>query len=319
MAAYGALFHLGHPSVIIPAGLHGAVLALLLCGLLFIEETGIPLPLISGDLLLVSAGLFIAGGRLSLWSFLPLAILATTLGALVGHGWTRLLGETGLRKLAAHFRLGRHLDSLARRLHAWGAPGITLCRLIPGLRINTTLVAGAVGVERGRFLLGVFPAIVLWIVGFTTLGALAGAPVLHLLGRVDHLALRGAVLALLGLAAYLAARHIPALPDRDGTLHPAPARGRLVLAAAIDLLAIASVVAGLDAVAHALLHVERIDGWSDAITTISLTGLAYLALARGASGLTAGEALFRITYRARSRRRLSPALAASEQHPPHHA
>lgn len=280
---------------------HGTMAALVLCALLFAEETGVPVPLAPGDLILVAAGLLIASGDLSPWLFLPLAFVSVSAGALVGYTWTRYLGTSGLRAVAGRLGLTRHLDRLAARLQSSGPMGIALCRCVPGLRINTTLVAGAIGVERRIFLLGVLPTIAVWILLFTALGALVGIPVVHLLTRVDRLALRGAILLAVGTVSYLAARHVPALRGTDDGLLETPGRLRVILAVAVDLGAIASIVGGLDMVAHVLLGMGGIDDWEDILLSTVGTLLAYIVLARGAAGLTAGEALFQITYRSRRR------------------
>ena len=55
------------------------------------------------------------------------------------------------------------------------------------------------------------------------LGAAVGTPVEHYLGRLEHLMLRGAVFILIGLAGYLAVRHIP-IPGGPGEEAPPPRR-----------------------------------------------------------------------------------------------
>ena len=278
--------------------------AVVLCALLFAEETGVPLPMAPGDLILLAAGLLIAAGNLSPWVFVPLAIGSACAGAIVGYTWTRALGAPGLRAVAGRLGIARHVDRLAERLQSMRPAGIMVCRLLPGLRVNTTLVAGAVGVELRTFLLGVVPAIVIWVLLGTLLGMLAGVPVAHFLGTLDRYALQGAVLLLVGALGYLAARNVPALRGNDDSLLAAPRRWRIALAVALDLGTVTSIIAGLDMLARVLLRIGGIDDWVDGTTTTVLIALAYLVITRGSAGLTAGEALFRVTYRAgRWRRR----------------
>lgn len=278
---------------------HGPTAAFILCALIFAEETGVPLPLAPGDLILLTAGVLIAGGELSPWLFLPLAIAAAMAGAITGYSWTRLLGSAGLHAVARRLGITRHVDRLSDRLESAGPRGILVCRLLPGLRVTTTLVAGALGVRRSTFLLGLLPSIVIWVIAFTAAGALAGIPIAHVLSRVDRLALRAAILLAVGCAGYLAARHFPALRGSDSFLAASPGPWRIALAVAIDLLAILGIIAGLDLVAHVVLQIGEIDDWKDATVTTTCTMLTYLVLARGSIGVTAGEALFRITYRSR--------------------
>ncbi len=281
------------------SALHGTMGAIVLCALLFAEETGVPLPLAPGDLILLAAGLLIAAGNLSPWLFVPLAIGAASAGALVGYTWTRALGAPGLQAVARRLGVERHVDRLSARLQTTRPAGILVYRLIPGLRVTTTLVAGAVGVQRRTFLLGVVPAIVIWVLIFTVLGLLAGVPVTHFLSSLDQYVLQGAVLLLVGAAGYLAARHVPALRGTDDSLLATPGPWRIALAAALDLGTVSCIVTGLDLLARVWLNIGGIDDWDDAVTTGVLTALAYLVLLRGGVGLTAGEALFRATYRSR--------------------
>jgi hypothetical protein len=50
---------------------HGTLATVVLCVLLFAEESGVPLPLVPGDVLLVYAGILIASGGLSPWLLSP--------------------------------------------------------------------------------------------------------------------------------------------------------------------------------------------------------------------------------------------------------
>ncbi len=53
-------------------GLHGLTAISVICLLLFVEETGVPIPLLSGDVLLVLAGVLIVNGSISAWEFFRL-------------------------------------------------------------------------------------------------------------------------------------------------------------------------------------------------------------------------------------------------------
>ena len=127
-------------------GLHGTVAILLLCSLLFAEEAGVPLPFAPGELTLIAAGLLIAAGAINPFIFLPLAVVACTAGALLGYSWASLIGTSGLRSVADRLHQQKAFDRVETRLRDASARDIAVSRLIPGLRIYTTLVAGAVGV-----------------------------------------------------------------------------------------------------------------------------------------------------------------------------
>jgi membrane protein DedA with SNARE-associated domain len=287
---------------------HGWAVLIVLCSLIFVEEAGVPLPMAPGDLLLVGAGVLISTGGLDPVVFLPLALLASLSGAMVGYSWTRALGARALWALAERLRAGRHLEKAAERLRSAGPWTILVARLIPGLRINTTLVAGALQVPRRTFLAGLIPSIIIWEVVFVGLGAAVGTPVEHYLGRLEHLMLRGAVFILIGLAGYLAVRHIP-IPAAPGEETPPPRRFhalRLVLAVVVDLAAIALIVNGVDTFVDAVLGPGRRVNESVLLSLqLAVSMTIYLALSRTLSRTTLGEALFRVTYRARRARRLT--------------
>jgi membrane protein DedA with SNARE-associated domain len=287
---------------------HGWSALIVLCSLIFVEEAGVPLPMAPGDLVLVAAGVLISTHGLDPVLFLPLAFLASLTGASAGYTWARAIGARALWALAERLRAGRHLEKASERLRDAGPWTILVARLIPGLRINTTLVAGALQVPRRTFLAGLIPSIIIWEAVFVGLGAAVGTPVEHYLGRLEHLMLRGAVFILIGLAGYLAVRHIP-IPGAPGEEAPPPRRFhavRLALAVVVDLSAIALIVSGLDTIIDAFLGPGRRVNDSVLLSVqVAVSVAVYLALSRALSRTTLGEALFRVTYRARRGRRLS--------------
>jgi membrane protein DedA with SNARE-associated domain/DNA-binding transcriptional ArsR family regulator len=285
------------PSVSFLAGLHGALAIVLLCSLLFAEEAGVPLPVAPGEVTLLAGGLLIAAGGLDPVLFVPLAIAACLAGALVGYSWARLVGESGLAMLAQRLRQAENLARVSARIRAAGPRGIAVSRLIPGLRIYTSLVAGAAGVDRRTFLLGVAPATAVWVIAYVVLGAVVGLPVEHFLGAVEKLAVQGAILLAIGLGGFFAIRRVPG-GDR-GALVRMPGGLRVALALVVDVGIVASIVSGMVAVVRRLLNAGLIDGWADALVVAVGVGIFYLVITRRGTGATAGEALLRTTYIAR--------------------
>src|SRR5579864_673319 len=275
------------------SGLHGAVALALLPALLFAEEAGVPLPFAPGELVLLIAGLLIASGGLNPYAFIPLAYVACTAGSMIGYSWARAVGDHGLRGLARRLRQQRNLDRVEERLRATGWRGIAISRLIPGLRIYTTLVAGAVRVGRQTFIVAMVTSTVAWIGVFVALGILIGVPVEHFLDRIQKLAVQGALLVAMGVGCYLAVRKTPS--SSGAGLVRVPRWVRVVLAALIDIGVVASIVTGLLALGR-LFGLGFGSGWVDPVVALLVVGAFYVIVARRSAGATAGEVLLQTSY-----------------------
>jgi membrane-associated protein len=287
-------------------GLHGAVALALLGGLLFAEEAGVPLPFAPGELTLLVAGLLISSGGLNAFVFIPLAVVACLAGSLVGYTWARAVGDRGLTALARRLRQQRNLERVSARIRAAGWIGIGISRLIPGLRIYTTLVAGAVRVPRGTFILAMALSTVVWVGAYVALGALVGVPVEHFLSQIQKLALQGAILIAMGVGCYIAVRKTPA--SSGAGLVRLPRWVRVLVAALIDVGVVASVITGLLALGR-LLGLGFGAGWLDAVVALLVVGAFYVVVARRSGGATVGEVLLQTSYVSGQRVPLRPRAA----------
>jgi membrane protein DedA with SNARE-associated domain/DNA-binding transcriptional ArsR family regulator len=306
-------------------GVHGVVALVLLCSLLFAEEAGVPLPT-PGELTLVAAGLLIGTGALDPWLFLPLAVASSLAGSLTGYSWARLVGEHGLRNAARRFNQTRRLERVTARLRDAGPREIAIARLTPLFRVYTTLVAGAAGVDLVRFLTAVVPATVLWVIAFTVLGVVAGAPAAHVLGQLGSLVFQGGVLIMIGAGGYLAIRAIPA--GARPALARLPRSLRTALALAVDIGLIAAIVAGVLAIVAGVLAMVRpffpigaLAGWADILIVVAVIAAFYSVATRRGERATAGEALLDTRYLTRGAQEPTGAglrrmlHAVLEQHP----
>jgi membrane-associated protein len=266
----------------------------LLCGLLFAEESGVPLPFAPGEIVLLAAGLLIAAGGLDPYVFIPLAMFACVVGSIVGYSWARLVGERGLIALAQRLHQQRNLERVSKRVRSAGWTGVALSRLIPGLRIYTTLVAGAVRVPWRTFIAAMVPSTVVWVGLFVTLGTVVGIPVEHVFNQVEQLAVQGVILILMGLGIFLAIRRTP--PTTGGGLVRVPRGVRACIAAAIDIGVVASIVTGLLALGRRLFGIGIGAGWLDAVIPLVVVGIIYIVAARRSAGATVGEALLQTSY-----------------------
>jgi membrane-associated protein len=285
-------------------GLHGTVAILLLCSLLFAEEAGVPLPFAPGELTLIAAGLLIASGAINPFIFLPLAVLSCVIGALLGYSWASLIGTSGLRSVAERLHQQKAFDRVETRLRDASARDIAVSRLIPGLRIYTTLVAGAVGVSRRRFLVAIVPVTTAWVLVFVVLGAVVGVPVERLFNQVARLALQGGILIALGLGVYFAIRKIPT-SDGAGII-ALPRYVRIAAAAVIDITIVVSVVTGVLSIGRKVVGLGLIDGWLDGVIALIVVAVFYIYATRRSAGGTVGESLLHTTYASGHRLPLRP-------------
>ncbi len=267
---------------------------MLLCGLLFAEESGVPLPFAPGEIVLLAAGLLISAGGLNPWAFVPLAMLACFAGSIVGYSWARLVGERGLNTVAQRLHQQRNLQRVSRRMRSAGWLGVAVSRLIPGLRIYTTLVAGALRVPRRTFIIAMVPSTIVWVAAFVALGTVVGIPVEHIFNRVEQLAVQGAILIVMGVGGYLAIRRTP--PSTGAGLVRLPHVLRAFIAAAVDIGVVASIVTGLLALGRRLFGVGIGAGWLDAVIAMLIAGILYIVVARRGAGATVGEALLQTSY-----------------------
>jgi membrane protein DedA with SNARE-associated domain len=163
-----------------------------LFAIILIEEAGVPLP-VPGDLFIAAMGFLAYRGQAS---FLPTAALVTA-ATVTGAGFlyllSRRLGRPLLLRMARRFGYDAAREA---RVEAWmarrGPVAIVVGRLIPGLRIVMTVVAGVLRVDARMFAVGTTVAGVVWATLYFWAGWLAG----HGYGT-----LRGAALPVWPLAA----------------------------------------------------------------------------------------------------------------------
>lgn len=287
-------------------GLHGAVALVLLCSLLFAEEAGVPLPFAPGEIVLVVAGLLIATGGLDGYVFVPLAILSCVGGSFTGYSWANFVGERGLTIAASRLHQEKRVERVTTRIRAAGPKQLGVTRLVPGLRIYTSLVAGAVGVARRTFLLGVVPATIIWVLFFTAIGAVFGIPAARFLNQIEEFAIQGALLIVIGIGTYIAVRRIPG--NRLTALARVPRVARLCLAITVDLGVLATLVTGIETLVRRIVGAGVADSWVDAAILAAVIIVAYFLVTRFGLGATAGEALLGTSYRSGGDERRAAAI-----------
>jgi membrane protein DedA with SNARE-associated domain len=232
----------------------------------------------------------------------PLAYLAVICGVLTGYAWAHRIGAKRLHALASRLHAGGPYDRAAARLRAASPLQIAASRLLPGLRVYTSLVAGAVGLNLRRFMTGVLPASALWVVAFMGLGLFVGAPVERVFGRFEAYGLRAAVVVVVVVIWVVAARWMPAAKPATAA-GPHSGRWRLAVAFVLDLLAVTCVAGALSLFTN--LAGDDYGDLAFVAAIFAILGVLYLVVARQTVGYTLGEALLDVRYHPPRRPRLS--------------
>ena len=192
-------------------------------------------PAVPSETLVITAGVFAAGGEPAL---LPV-ILAAAAGAFLGDHISYQIGRTSggilLRRLRPGTRRRAAFDWAQRTLAARGGLLLVVARYIPGGRIAATLTMGAVHYPRRKFALFDLLAAGSWATYSALIGYLGGAAFEHdrLKGLLFGLGLAATITVLVELARFLhhrrsARRSLPSPPPEAAG--PAPSadvrRGR---------------------------------------------------------------------------------------------
>ena len=142
------------------------------CGLLF--------PILPGDSLLVSVGLFVhrneagsAGIDVPIVTACVILSLAAFLGNVVGYEIGRAIGEP-LSQRDGRFLKKRYFDQTHEFFEKYGARALVLGRFVPIVRTFITVVAGMGKMDRRHFFTWSFVGAVLWATGLTLLGYFLG-------------------------------------------------------------------------------------------------------------------------------------------------
>ena len=162
----------------------------LICFLVFVEEAGVPLPFLPGDVILLAAGYLAAIGVASLWLFLPVLYLSAVAGALLCYTFSRKVGRPLVLRLAGLLRLSpTRLMAAERWMLRAGGRAIALARVLPGTRINASFAAGGLRLPLRSFIPGVLASTPVWLLTFLLLGYSLGDRVTPLLPWFDKVVL----------------------------------------------------------------------------------------------------------------------------------
>jgi membrane-associated protein len=186
----------------------GAVLLFIECGLFF--------PFLPGDTLLISAGLFIATGKLHENVILVMVIFAVAAfaGNVVGYEIGRAAGTPLMQ------RDGRILKRYFEETHEFfekrGNAALVVGRFVAVVRTYVTVVAGIAKMDRRRFMIWSAVGAVAWVLSITLLGYYLGKSVPGLIKHIDILII--GIVALSAIPIAIEWRNRRRRPTSDGDL-----------------------------------------------------------------------------------------------------
>ncbi|MEU3272373.1 VTT domain-containing protein [Saccharomonospora sp. NPDC006951] len=155
------------------SGLGPAVIAVL-CLILFVESC--IFPVLPGDSLLFTAGLFVANGSLDapLWLVCVLATVAAILGNALGYGIGWKVGPKLFNRPDSRFFKQEYVDKTHSFLEKHGPKAVVLARFVPFVRTFITWIAGIGRMEPKKYFTYTILGGILWATGLIVLGALLG-------------------------------------------------------------------------------------------------------------------------------------------------
>lgn len=161
------------------SGLTTPVIAVL-CLIIFIESS--IFPVLPGDSLLFTAGLFIANGTLQapLWLVCVLVTIAALLGNVTGYYIGYFVGPKLFNRPDSKIFKQEYVDKTHEFLEKHGPKAVVLARFVPFVRTFITWIAGIGRMDPKRYFTYTVIGGILWAAGITVLG--------HLLGGVSFIA-----------------------------------------------------------------------------------------------------------------------------------
>lgn len=135
----------------------------IVAGIVFVSAVGIPtgMPI---KLVLLFAGAYLIGSLPALALAIAVAAAAELAGTMVLHGVARTGGARLIDRLSAERQAGVHdaFHRWRRRVGGRDIAAIAILRLIPVVRMGTTVGAGLLGVRLRDFAIGAGIAAVIW-------------------------------------------------------------------------------------------------------------------------------------------------------------
>lgn len=188
--------------------------------LLLVEEAGVPLPL-PGDTLVMYSAYQAHHGHFNGFGVLASAIGGAFTGSVILYFVALKGGHRLLLRYGRYIHLHpKRIERMERRFRRWGIWAIIVARMVPGLRIATTAMAGVFAIPPKTFLIADFIGICIWAVVYYILGIAVGESYVRLHDALGNyfrwFLIIGIVIAVLAaLTIYLRRRNRDREPDDE--------------------------------------------------------------------------------------------------------
>lgn len=155
------------------SGLTPTVVAIL-CLIIFAESS--VFPVLPGDSLLFTAGLFIANGSIDapLWLVCLLATTAALVGNVIGYLIGYRVGPALFRRPDSRFFKQEYVHQTSAFMEKHGPKAIVLARFVPFVRTFITWIAGVARMSWKKYFTYTVLGGILWATGLIVLGSLLG-------------------------------------------------------------------------------------------------------------------------------------------------
>lgn len=159
-----------------------------LCLIIFIESS--IFPVLPGDSLLFTAGLFVASGAINapLWLVCTVATIAALVGNVLGCALGWKLGPVIFGRPNSRFFKQEYVDQTHAFLEKHGPKAVVLARFVPFVRTFITWVAGIGKMSPRKYFTYTVIGGVLWAAGLIVLGSLLGG-VAFIRGNIEAMAM----------------------------------------------------------------------------------------------------------------------------------
>lgn len=137
--------------------------------LLFIDESGIPLP--TSDFVIAYTGYEVAQGKITFLSAFLTLLIADLAGASILYYLCRTYGPMLVTRVGKFIDLDeKKLTTVQTYFRKYGVLVIIFGRHIPGFRIPITVFAGITKISYPTFIISTFVSVLFWIAFYLTLG-----------------------------------------------------------------------------------------------------------------------------------------------------